>query len=839
MFETCRPLGRLFLCTALVLALVAASDAAPQTTTVSDIIYRADGTPAKGTLLISWPAFVSSDGEAVSAGSLAVAVGPGGAVNVALVPTEGATPAGTYYSVVMKLDDGSSAKEFWTVPLASPATIAQIRSVVMPQSVAAQIVSKQDFEKEIAQKANNDAVVHSAGGETISGVKEFAMSPRVPAPVAGPDVANKDYVDAAVGQVGDGSYVSKAGDAMSGPLVLSGDPVSTNQAANRHYVDTEVAGVTGALSSKESVLNKDQASGYAGLDANGYVGNSHLGVGATDSTKCLKGDHSWGACGTGGDSSTTIRYATSDYNWVQSPSSPSSISAGVNTVTISPCPKGVDPTAIGNHYVRIAGTGTAESALVTGGTACTSDSLTLTFTAANTHAAGYTVGSATGGLQEVLNDARFRPTNPNGSWQSGKVIVPPGEYRTYAPTYVQGTNQTVDFTGSIVECNDGAHACIFVGSPTNSGSYQNITIINPKGRPMVASGTNAFIEVNAQATKLIKPLTRVPLSGNTFGYLVQVDDDQAFEAEGIDPSSGDALRCDATFCGAAVYAPGPFTGNAAVGWIHDSNITLNCKGNGIEWQAGNSLKITDSVIQGYNQFAVKGGKRGGYGGIVLDNVYSEVGAQQSQFAFLQAKDLADTVEGLMRTHDVALWNGNDTSLSSPTTSQYFGAIGQIQAGGNSATIHVGDSIVDELKAIIAEMVANSSYEVRPTAIYANPVLLDLIDREMKAAYNVVLSTTEVAGGVRVKTLSTQAGDLPLIPEWALGYTGTPGSGTAALPAYIVSEELIEYHWLTDPNPRVFQLGMSGSLASQMVVAKFGGVVVKGASYGHYEVIVNR
>jgi len=52
--ETYRPLGRLFLCTVLVLALVAASNAAPQTTTVADVIYRADGTPAKGTLLISW-----------------------------------------------------------------------------------------------------------------------------------------------------------------------------------------------------------------------------------------------------------------------------------------------------------------------------------------------------------------------------------------------------------------------------------------------------------------------------------------------------------------------------------------------------------------------------------------------------------------------------------------------------------------------------------------------------------------------------------------------------------------------------------------------------------------
>lgn len=35
----------------------------------------------------------------------------------------------------------------------------------------------------------------------------------------------------------------------------------------------------------------------------------------------------------------------------------------------------------------------------------------------------------------------------------------------------------------------------------------------------------------------------------------------------------------------------------------------------------------------------------------------EVTAQQSQFAYLQAKDLADAVDGLMRTHDVALWNG--------------------------------------------------------------------------------------------------------------------------------------------------------------------------------------
>jgi hypothetical protein len=217
----------------------------------------------------------------------------------------------------------------------------------------------------------------------------------------------------------------------------------------------------------------------------------------------------------------------------------------------------------------------------------------------------------------------------------------------------------------------------------------------------------------------------------------------------------------------------------------------------------------------------------------------EVGTQQSQFAYLQAKDLADAVDGVLRTHDVALWQGNDTSLSTPTTAQYYGAIGQIEAGGNSTTIATTASIVDGLKSTIAQMVASSSFDVRPTAIYANPVLLDLIDREMKTEFNVVLATAQISGGITVKTLSTQAGELPLIPEWALPYTGTPGSGTAVLPAYIVSEDMIEYHWLTDSNPRVFRLGLPTSLLTESVVVKFGGVVVKGANYAHYEVKVNR
>jgi hypothetical protein len=135
------------------------------------------------------------------------------------------------------------------------------------------------------------------------------------------------------------------------------------------------------------------------------------------------------------------------------------------------------------------------------------------------------------------------------------------------------------------------------------------------------------------------------------------------------------------------------------------------------------------------------------------------------------------------------------------------------------------------------MCANSGFYVRPTAIYANPMLLDLIDQEMKSEFNVVLNTDVITGGFRVKMLSTQAGDLPLIPDWSLGYTGTVGSGSASLPAYIVTEDLIEYHWLGDPTPRIFQLGLPNSMTYQYVAVKFGAPVVKGANFAHYQVLV--
>ena len=81
----------------------------------------------------------------------------------------------------------------------------------------------------------------------------------------------------------------------------------------------------------------------------------------------------------------------------------------------------------------------------------------------------------------------------------------------------------------------------------------------------------------------------------------------------------------------------------------------------------------------------------------------------------------------------------------------------------------------------------------------------------------------------MKTLSTQAGDLPLIPEWALRlhrHAWFRQCGAAGLHRHRGHGRV---SLARRCEPRVFQLGLPGSLATQNVVVKFGGVVVKGAT----------
>jgi hypothetical protein len=195
----------------LLAACTAGATAQIATTQVTDTIYHANGTPAAGTVLISWPAFTTGSGESVPSGSASAIISTGGALTVQLIPNAGATPIGSYYTAVYHLDDGSISRQYWVVPAsATPVRISAIESSVLPTSVAMQTVSK-------------------------------------------------SYVDTAIAAAVTGHpldstpYVLKSGDTMAGPLALPADPVSAMQAADKNYVDAAVAASTSGLGQKVSM----------------------------------------------------------------------------------------------------------------------------------------------------------------------------------------------------------------------------------------------------------------------------------------------------------------------------------------------------------------------------------------------------------------------------------------------------------------------------------------------------------------------------------------------------------------------------------------------------------
>jgi len=193
-----------------VLAL-SAVQAQITTTTVQGVVYRADGTPAAGALIVSWSAFSTANSQAVAAGSTTVTIGQDGFVSLNLAPNAGASPAGSYYTATYHLNDGTVNKEYWVVPAAASASIASIRALLIPATVAVQDATKQ-------------------------------------------------YVDSSIASLS-GDYLSLTGGTLSGPLLLSGMPTSSNQAATKQYTDQAVAtavplaggNMTGTLRTPNSV----------------------------------------------------------------------------------------------------------------------------------------------------------------------------------------------------------------------------------------------------------------------------------------------------------------------------------------------------------------------------------------------------------------------------------------------------------------------------------------------------------------------------------------------------------------------------------------------------------
>jgi hypothetical protein len=304
----------------------------------------------------------------------------------------------------------------------------------------------------------------------------------------------------------------------------------------------------------------------------------------------------------------------------------------VNTAPIAPA-------YVPTHYIYIAGAGTAETAKIARVSGYAGDpSCQFSVTLANAHGAGYTVGSASGGIKEASEAARAQT---GWGFQGGQVVIDSAgsPYKIYAPLHFEASYQTIRQAGGRLECYVANDDCVVVGRRDSQTATQNVVLDD-----LVLHAANGNIKnfawdaihVNAQSTVIRNP--KFDYSGRSangsqigsFNSYVSVCDDEAFTLDGLDVFNGTGLRGDRR--GQAVYAlPEGHTRNTnncyAVGWLQHINGNLQCAGNVVTWLSGNGLRVSDSVVQGFSQYGIRTGTpAGGYNGNTqLDNDYFEVG----------------------------------------------------------------------------------------------------------------------------------------------------------------------------------------------------------------------
>ncbi len=259
----------------------------------------------------------------------------------------------------------------------------------------------------------------------------------------------------------------------------------------------------------------------------GSAPHSQLGSGATNASICRNGDSTWGSCGSG--SPAGITYATTAQNWKQTISS--KLTGGTQAkVTLAPCPAGIDTTSGAGYQVFISGGGNAEAAsVITAPGGCTSGAVsgTITFTPFYSYPAGYTIGSASSGIQETLNAACG--VDPF-SWKNSQcnVTVPangPGTphsintYNVFGTIYLHSNQSVLSGYGTSLNCL-GRGACLQIGDLKTPDDYTDNTVAGLSFRtPVNLSGNAAFAGVAITQTQRASQVVTI-MTASAHGFRV-------------------------------------------------------------------------------------------------------------------------------------------------------------------------------------------------------------------------------------------------------------------------------------------------------------------------------
>jgi hypothetical protein len=213
--------------------------------------------------------------------------------------------------------------------------------------------------------------------------------------------------------------------------------------------------------------------------------------GVTGATLCddASGNATTSGCISGGGGVPFLVVGT--YNFT--PQTPGgNLSIGSNTITLTPCPLGVNGADLGHYLYVSGGTGAAEAGLITGGT-CTSglSSGTIIASMAGTHTGAWTIQSATSGIQEAANINT-----------SSMVYIKSGNYPLYATVTVNGT---IAFEGDGFNSyiyTTGTNYCAFT-STGNGDVWESMTLSSASpqiaggcGIKLTSSGSNEFARVS-------------------------------------------------------------------------------------------------------------------------------------------------------------------------------------------------------------------------------------------------------------------------------------------------------------------------------------------------------